>query len=108
MDPEFIKAAVPVVNMLGTFALGVWMYLERRNDKTNERVSALAVTVQRLEKDVSAMQQAIESAPSHADLAKIYESINVLAATVNKLVGENGIQTDLLRQLVQKEIGGKK
>lgn len=106
MDPELIKSAVPVINMLGTFALGVWMYLERRNDKTNDRVTELASKVEKLDKDMSGLQQATEGAPSHADLAKVYESINSLAATVHVLVGENRGQSDTLR-LILNEIAKK-
>ena len=41
MDLENIKVWLQAINMLGTFALGVWLYLEKRSDKTNDRVGAL-------------------------------------------------------------------
>ena len=107
MDPEMIRAGVSVNNLLVTFGLGAWMYLETRSDKTNDRVAELSKQLDKLEKELASLQKTVEGAPSHADLAKIYDSINGLSATVHKLVGENGLQTDLLRQLVQKEIGGK-
>ncbi len=106
METETIKLWLQAINMLGTFALGVWLYLEKRNDRTNERVTELAGRVEQLDKDVSALQASAENAPNHADLGRVYESINKLAATVNQLVGENRGQSDTLRlilaQIAQK------
>ena len=102
MDPENIKLALQALNMVGTFALGVWMYLERRYDKTNERVSELSSKLDTLDKDVSGLQQAALGAPSHADLSKVYESINSLATTVHTLVGENRGQSDTLRLILNQ------
>lgn len=102
MDPEFLKSAVPVINMLGTFALGVWMYLERRNDKTNDRVTELAGKVEKLDKDVTALESTAASAPSHADIARVYDSVNDLSRTVHQLVGENRGQTDTLRLILNR------
>lgn len=102
MDAETIKTALQAINMLGTFALGVWLYLEKRSDKTNERVSELATKFEQLDKDVSALSAASETAPNHADIAKVYESINGLAATVHQLVGENRGQSDTLRLILNQ------
>ena len=128
MDSESIKVWLQAINMLGTFALGVWLYLEKRSDKTNERVTELATSVEDINKDVikiksvcekcsldeviarvghietdiSGLQAGAESAPDHSDIARVYESINKLAATVNQLVGENRGQSDTLRMILNK------
>jgi len=102
MDGETIKIWLQGINMLGTFALGVWLYLEKRSDKTNERVTDLAAKVEKLDKDVSALDATANAAPNHADLAKVYESINSLAATVHQLVGENRGQSDTLRLILNQ------
>jgi ABC-type transporter Mla subunit MlaD len=91
-----------LINMVGTFALGVWLYLEKRNDKTNVRIDEQAVKVDALDKDVSSLKTAASNAPNHSDLAKVYESINSLAATVNQLVGENRGQSDTLRLILNQ------
>ncbi len=90
------------INMIGTFAIGVWLYLEKRSDKTNDRVTDLAKSVEKLDKDVSVLQASQKDAPSHGDLGKVYESINGLAATVNQLVGENRGQSDTLRLILNR------
>lgn len=102
MDAETIKTWLQAINMLGTFALGVWLYLEKRSDKTNERVTELAEKVGQLDKDVAALDADAKKAPNHADLAKVYDSINALAATVNQLVGENRGQSDTLRLILNQ------
>lgn len=89
-----------VINMLSTFGIGVWLYLERRNDKTNERIVELAAKVEKLDKDVSSLGVAAETAPNHADMGEVYKSINELAKTVNQLVGENQGQSDTLRLIL--------
>ncbi|MBA3997059.1 MAG: hypothetical protein C0466_07800 [Candidatus Accumulibacter sp.] len=91
-----------LINMVGTFALGAWLYLEKRNDKTNVRIDELALKVDALDKDVSSLKTAAGNAPNHSDLAKVYESINHLAATVNQLVGENRGQSDTLRLILNQ------
>lgn len=102
MDAESVKIGLQVVNIVGTFALGVWVYLEKRSDKTNERITDLADKVEAVDKDVTSLKSAAVSAPNHADLAKVYESINALASTVNQLVGENRGQSDTLRLILNR------
>jgi hypothetical protein len=43
-----------------------------------------------------------ENALNHGDLAKVYESVNKLSATVNQLVGENRGQSDTLRLILNQ------
>ena len=102
MDIETFKVWLQGINMLGTFALGVWLYLEKRSDKTNERVTLLAKEVDELDKAVTGLQAGADAAPNHADIAKVYDSINKLAATVNQLVGENRGQSDTLRLILNQ------
>lgn len=100
MDAETIRTGLQVVNMLGMFAIGVWLYLEKRNDKTNERVSAQGQKIEAVEQRISSLEATADAAPDHSDLAKVYDAINALAATVNQLVGENRGQSDTLRLIL--------
>ena len=102
MDHEILKTWLQVINMIGTFGLGCWLYLERRSDKTNERVGELSNRVEQLDKKISALEASADLAPDHTDLAKVYDSINGLAATVNQLVGENRGQSDTLRLILNQ------
>ena len=97
MDAETIRNWLQAVNMLGTFFLGVWLYLEKRSDRTNDSVGHLADKVEALDKAVSTLEATAEAAPKHADLAKIHEAINGLSGQFNRLVGENHVQSETLR-----------
>lgn len=130
MGFDNIGAWLQGINMVGTLALGVWLYLEKRNDKTNQRVTDLneivtrvdkdvvqlkgsceachvgAVTdrVGKLEKDVAGLQATTEHAPDHHDLEKVYEAINELAGKVDTLVGGFDAQSATLRQILNRVI----
>lgn len=95
MDPENLRNGLMVLNMVGTLTIGAWMYLQRRSDRTDEHVTALLSRVDKIE-------SAMIAAPTHADLARLYESVNQLAGTVNQLVGENRGQTDTLRLILNR------
>lgn len=51
---------------------------------------------------LSRLEAEVGGMPSNADLGKVYESVNKLAATVNKLVGENQGQSDTLRLILNR------
>ena len=127
---ENIGAWLQGINMLGTLALGAWLYLEKRNDKTNQRITDLNETVVQVEKDVSGLKGTCEScqvgtltdrigeleknvaglqattgrAPDHHDLEKVYEAINELAEKVDTLVGGFDSQSATLRQILNRVI----
>lgn len=102
-----------VISMVLHFAYTIWAYIDRRNDKTNERIAALVSEVGTLTADLEKLKSTTETAPSHADLGRVYEAIKAqgaatnetiskLAATVNQLVGENRGQTDTLRLILNR------
>jgi hypothetical protein len=82
------------------FGRSAWDYVENRNNKTSERLVYLSDRVERLEKELAELRATAESAPNHGDLAKLYDSLNHLASTVNQLVGENRGQSDTLRLIL--------
>lgn len=101
------------ISMIGHFSYTAWAYIERRNDKTNEKVAALTGQVEAVERKVAGLTQAVETAPNHNHLGEIYEAIkrqgeannkhiNDLAATVHQLVGENRGQSDMLRSIFNR------
>ena len=106
MNLETMNVWVQWVHMIITFGLGAWLYIEKRNDKTNERVDTLSTRVEQIDRDLAGLAANAEAAPSHNDLSAVYKSINELSETVNQLVGENRGQSDTLRlilnQIMQK------
>ncbi|MGL4408431.1 MAG: hypothetical protein ACRCTU_08575 [Zoogloea sp.] len=105
------------ISMIGHFAYTVWAYVERRGDKTAEKLQAMQTRLDSVDRDLAGLHQAVASAPNHKDLGEIYnaikdqarttsEQINDLASQVHQLVGENRGQSDLLRQLVAQQFRG--
>lgn len=106
MTREDITLWLAVWNFILTWGVALYMYMSNKNKTTNERVGAL-------ENDfvgkhnahshrITKLETAAGAAPNHADLAKVQESINILAATVNQLVGENRGQSDTLRLILNQ------
>jgi hypothetical protein len=55
---------------------------------------------------ISYLEANAKKSPTHGDIAKVYESLNTLSATVNQLVGENRGQSDTLK-LILNQIAAK-
>ena len=99
-----------VVSMVVHFVYTVWAYIERRNDKTVEKIQGLTDEVDGMKHDIVAMKHTVDGAPGHASISRVYDtmresnkvfqdSISQLAATVNQLIGENRGQSDMLRSI---------
>lgn len=99
-----------LISLLGNFGIGTWLYLERRNDKTNERIADLSGKVEQLDKDVDArlndlkprliaLEARIENAPTHDDLAGIHEKINSVAREISQLTGNVAGMSRLLNSI---------
>lgn len=110
LDSETIKTILLVINMLGELAIGVWLYLEKRNDKTNERVDAVAKSLKSLEKDVDArlddmsprlkaVETQLENMPTHDDLGELHEKINGVARELSDLNGNVSGMKHLLHSI---------
>lgn len=117
MDKEAISLSLSIANFVLTWGIALYMYLSNKNKATNARITSLEDDIaEKFEKQaaetgrtlvgliqrIAMLETSSERAPSHADLAKVYESINGLASTVNQLVGENRGQSDTLRLILNQ------
>lgn len=98
-----------VLVALGLLANFFWGISDRKNRATQKQLedhkAAVNAQLNGLGERLARAEQSIAAGPTHADLASIYEVVNEVRITVARLSGENETQTNLLRQLVQKEIG---
>ncbi len=60
--------------------------------------------IREVSEKLSRLEAEVDGHPTHADVAALYDSINKLAATVNQLVGETRLQSDLMRMLINREV----
>ena len=77
------------LSVIGNFASGAWAYFDQRAVK-------MAKKIEDLEHDISSLKATAEAAPTHNDLAKVYEAVNKTNNTVHELVGENRRQSETL------------
>lgn len=106
MTRDEITLALGIGNFLLTWGVALYMYLANKNKATNERIAKLEDDIgDKLDghiQRITKLETTSEKAPSHADLAKVYDSLNALAGTVNQLVGENRGQSDTLRLILNQ------
>lgn len=106
MDLELAKFLFNVLTFLVAGGTGFYVYLSSKDKVTNDRINTLEEDLKKenktLSERVAKVEAVSESAPNHADISKVYDSINQLAATVNQLVGENRGQSDTLKLILNQ------
>lgn len=106
MDLEFWKLALQVVNFIVVIGIGFYGHLMLKDKVTNERIKKLEDDLDdKLEgqsERIATLEERSLNTPNHADLAKVYESINDLSKTVHKLAGQVDAQGDMLRLILNR------
>lgn len=102
MEAESIRLWIPVINLIATSATGIWIYLEKRNNKTNERIDGLAVRHEDLDKAMREVKSAMEQSLRHDDLSKVYDRLNAMNGKLSELIGEFKGNNDTLKLFLNK------
>ena len=115
MDTGIIDLAFKAVLALAQLALFVYVRNTNRNDEVDRRFvhvqtvqeeqsKELSTSVGHLSQRLAHLEAAIEAAPDHNDLSKVYQSINELSEKVDTLVGSFDTQSATLRQILSRVI----
>jgi hypothetical protein len=92
MDYPALKFWLDVVQLAGTFAIGVYVWMSNRQRVTTDAIDRLEGHVDgRLDdhhERLARLEQDLEHAPTHDDLGQLYERINGLKESVQELSGE--------------------
>lgn len=107
MDLEVIKTALTVINMLGTLGIGIWLYLEKRSDKTNARIDTVEASLQHHGEQLAHLEAKAEGAPTHDDLSELHEKVNKVGEGVRELAGEFRGVRNLLSTIHEHLLRGK-
>lgn len=106
MNLELAKFLFQVLTFLMTGGIGIYVYLSNKDKVTNDRIGKLEDEIDsnftNQGERIAKLETASGTAPNHADIAKVYDSLNTLAATVNQLVGENRGQSDTLKLILNQ------
>lgn len=106
MSREEITLALAVANFVLTWGVALYMYLANKNKATNQRIGELEEDLMEKYDDhgnrITHLETVIEMAPTHHDLAKVYEAQKRSDEKLNQLIGENRSQTDTLRLILNQ------
>ena len=122
MSREDIVLAISVANFALTWGVALYMYMANKNKATNERINALETDVEtkldshtrgeekkfdgitvaltEYSQRIQHLETAIELAPTHHDLAQLYEGQKRSDEKLNQLIGETRGQSDMLRLMM--------
>lgn len=109
---ETINGVAGIINLAMLFALAAYTYIGDSDKVTVIRLREIdeeyAKKYEQHDDRLRLIESSIGKQPTHKDIAALYESINTLATTVNQLVGETRMQSDLLRMLISREVNMNK
>lgn len=88
MSYEHIKLWVDVAQFAVMSAIGIWMYLERRNDKTNARVTEVAGKLEAHDGRLVRVETQVKHLPQTPDLEKLYERLRTVDHRTSHMEGE--------------------
>jgi archaellum component FlaC len=108
MDLEVVKTWLTVINMIGTFGIGVWLYLEKRSDKTNLRIDVVEASLKVHGEQLAHLEAKADGAPTHDDLSELHEKVNKVGEGVKELTGEFKGVRNLLNTIHQHLLNGGK
>ncbi len=100
MDLEEIKTAAIVLTLGWSIVNSYANWRMWHNNETEKRIALLVEKVEGLDREVAALEAVTRAAPTHGDLAKIYDAFNVHAAKLNTLIGENKEQSNMLHMII--------
>lgn len=108
MTWELINGVAGIISLVMLMAHAAYTYISDKDKVTTVRLAALeselTTKVDHHSERLSRVEAEAGKQPTHRDIAALYESINTLARTVNQLVGETKVQSDLLRMLINREV----
>lgn len=88
MTYEQIKIWIDVAQFAVMSAIGVWLYLERRNDKTNSRVTELSAKLEAHDGRLVRVETKVVHLPQVSDLEKLYERVRAVDHRTSHMEGE--------------------
>lgn len=91
-DYEALKIWIDLAQFAVMAAIGIWMYLEKRHDKTADRISSLEEAADQrndaLDARLVRVETHIEHLPQTTDLEKLYERVRLVDHRTSHMEGE--------------------
>lgn len=91
-DYEALKIWIDLAQFAVMAAIGIWMYLEKRHDKTSERIGQIESDADTRHDQIDArlvrVETHIEHLPQTSDLEKLYERVRLVDQRTSHMEGE--------------------
>lgn len=91
-DYEALKIWIDLAQFAVMAAIGIWMYLEKRHDKTSERIGYLEEKTDARNDAIDARMVRVETHIDHLpqirDLEKLYQQLRVVDQRTSHMEGE--------------------
>ena len=108
MDLMSVKIWVDIAQFVLTGAIGVWLYLDRRYDRTQEQIDQLASHIDSRLDDHAQRLSGLESAERggvrHTDLEKLWEAFRQSQSMLHEIKGRQEAANRLLEDLIKYQM----
>lgn len=106
MDFAQITPYVAAANFVLTWVIGFYVHLVNKNKVTDDKIAELEAQIandkrQHAER-ISRLEVIAEKAPTHADLATVYEKLNRVAESNSRMEGQLDGVADTLRLILNR------
>lgn len=106
MEPQYIALGISAANFALTWGVAFYMYLANKNKATNARIAEVERNIDARQDElagrVSRLEGALEKAPTHDDLGKLYAVINETNRQLSQLVGTVAGMNDNVRLILNR------
>lgn len=106
IDFAQIMPYLVAANIVSTWGVGFYAHLVSKNKATDDRVAELEAQIaagkQAHAERISRLEVICEKAPTHADLAAVYEKLNRVVESSSRMEGQLGGVADSLRLILNR------
>ena len=108
MDLDFsnITPYLIAANIIQTWALSFYVHLISKNKAITDRLDVMDVDIKselsRHTERIARLESHHLNAPTHADLAKVYDKLNRVAESSSRMEGQLGGMSDSLRLILNR------
>lgn len=106
MDFSHITPYLVAANIVLTWALGFYVHLTSKNKAITDRLDAMDADLKgelsRHAERIARLESHHLNAPTHADLAKVYDKLNRVAESNSRMEGQLGGMSDSLRLILNR------
>ncbi|MCH8500165.1 MAG: DUF2730 domain-containing protein [Marinobacter sp.] len=99
IDYDGVRVSLQLIQLLGLCLLGIYTHITNKSKANAEAINAmrkdfesdlekLAERQSRVERHQDVLESRVSAAPSHQDLAKMYDRLNTVASDMERLSGQ--------------------